>query len=95
LTAKQIGAQTNLEKMPASRAISSMLERKLLGKTANDKDKRSSLLKLTAKGLKTYQQLVPMVLKREQDLLSVLTTEEIQQFQYFMEKLTDKACKKF
>jgi DNA-binding MarR family transcriptional regulator len=94
LTAKQIGVQTNIEKMPASRAISRMLEQKLVVKKANDRDKRSSLLKLTSKGLKIYQQLVPMVLQREQELLSALSYEEIEHLQTIMTKLADKADEK-
>ncbi len=91
LSAKQIGEQTNLEKMPASRAIAKMQAQELLIKTTDNNDKRSSLLKLTEQGLLVYQKLVPMVLHREQELLSVLTTEEQVQFTNIIEKLTLKS----
>ncbi|NQZ21167.1 MAG: MarR family transcriptional regulator [Colwellia sp.] len=91
LSAKQIGQQTNLDKMPASRAIAKMKAQDLLVKNIDKNDKRSSLLKLTAQGLAVYQQLVPMVLQREQELLSVLTLQELKSLEATIEKLTLKS----
>lgn len=91
LSAKEISAQANLDKMPTSRAIIGMLEQKLLSKSAHDGDKRSSLLSLTKKGQNIYQQLVPMALKREQELLSVLSSEEQQQIKVMFEKLANQS----
>jgi DNA-binding MarR family transcriptional regulator len=91
LSAKQISDQTNLEKMPTSRAITKMQAQGLLIKTTDNNDKRSSLLKLTEQGLAVYQQLVPMVLQREHELLSVLTAEELKSFMSTIKKLTLKS----
>jgi len=91
LSAKQIGEKTNLEKMPASRAIAKMKTQGLLVKNTDENDKRSSLLKLTEQGLAVYLQLVPMVLQREQELLSVLSTQELNSFKTTIEKLTLKS----
>ena len=91
LSAKQIGEQTNLEKMPASRAITKMQTQGLLVKSTDKTDKRSSLLKLTEQGLSIYQQLIPMVLEREQELLSVLSVQEKAQLNEIIEKLTLKS----
>jgi len=93
LSAKQIGEQTNLEKMPASRAITKMQTQGLLVKSTDKTDKRSSLLKLTEQGLSIYQQLIPMVLEREQELLSVLSAQEKNQLAEIFEKLTLKTIK--
>jgi DNA-binding MarR family transcriptional regulator len=91
LSAKQIGEQTNLEKMPASRAITKMQTQGLLVKTTDKMDKRSSLLKLTDQGLSVYQQLIPMVLEREKELLSALSIQEKDQLNKIIEKLTLKS----
>jgi DNA-binding MarR family transcriptional regulator len=91
LSAKQIGEQTNLEKMPASRAITKMQTQGLLVKSTDKTDKRSSLLKLTEQGLSIYQQLIPLVLEREQELLSVLSVQETNQLTKIFEKLTLKS----
>lgn len=91
LSAKQIGEQTNLEKMPASRAITKMQAQGLLVKSMDKTDKRSFLLKLTEEGLSIYQQLIPMALEREQELLSVLSAQEKNQLHKIIEKLTLKS----
>jgi DNA-binding MarR family transcriptional regulator len=91
LSAKQIGEQTNLEKMPASRAIAKMQSQGLLVKNTDKTDKRSSLLKLTAHGLAIYQQLIPMALQREEELLSVLSVEEKTKLCEIIEKITLKS----
>lgn len=93
LSAKQIGEHSNLEKMPASRAISKMQKQGLLIKSTDKTDKRSSLLQLTDEGLSMYQQLVPMVLQQEQELLSVLSSQEKTQLTEIIEKLTAKSIK--
>ncbi|WP_206485094.1 MarR family transcriptional regulator [Thalassotalea sp. G2M2-11] len=91
LTAKEIGTQANLEKMPASRAIQRMDNKALLVKTANKHDKRSSLLQLSSKGIALYQELEPLVLAREQQLLSVLTSDERQLINDIMQRLHQQA----
>ena len=91
LSAKQIGEQTNLEKMPASRAITKMQTQGLLVKSTDKTDKRSSLLKLTEQGLSIYHQLIPLVLEREQELLSILSVQEKNQLTKIIDKLTLKS----
>ena len=77
LNAKEIGSKADLEKMPTSRAIKKLAESKLLEKVNNIKDKRSSLLKLTEKGQTLFNQLAPLVKAREQELMSVLSAQEL------------------
>ncbi|WP_299797302.1 MarR family winged helix-turn-helix transcriptional regulator [uncultured Shewanella sp.] len=87
LSAKCIGGMINLEKMQTSRAIAKMMAKHLITKVEDRSDKRSSLLKLTPKGLSLHRELAPMVLAREQALLSALTTEERAQLKQIMDKL--------
>lgn len=91
LNAKEIGSKADLEKMPASRAIKKMVERNVLEKVSNIKDKRSSLLKLTNEGENLYRQLAPLVKQREQELLSALTSQELSTLNTAFTKLEEKA----
>lgn len=91
LNAKEVGSKADLEKMPASRAIKKMVERNVLEKVSNIKDKRSSLLKLTSKGENLYRQLAPLVKQREQELLSALTPQELSTLNKAFTKLEKKA----
>ncbi|MDO6444695.1 MarR family transcriptional regulator [Colwellia sp. 1_MG-2023] len=77
LNAKELGKKADLEKMPTSRAIKKLAENKLLEKVNNIQDKRSSLLKLSKKGQTLFNQLAPLVKTREQELLSVLSLQEL------------------
>ena len=91
LSAKQLGQLTNLDKMQTSRAIVKLEEQLLVTKTADDRDKRSILIALTEKGHEVYQDIVPLVLEREQQLLSVLTQNQQQQLENLMNKLLKQA----
>lgn len=93
LTAKQIGNKADIDKMSASRAINKMVESSLLTKISNIKDKRSSLLKLTAQGENLYNQLAPLVKEREQKLLSILTSQELSTINTVFTKLEIQAQK--
>ncbi|ABV38636.1 transcriptional regulatory protein [Shewanella sediminis HAW-EB3] len=87
LSAKQIGLMINLEKMQTSRALARMINKALIAKVEDRSDKRSSLLKLTPEGLRVHRELAPMVLAREQALLSVLSEDEHEQLKQIMDKL--------
>ena len=93
LSAKQLGELTNLDKMQTSRAIAKLEESELVVRTTDENDKRSILLKLTEKGQQLYHTLIPLVLEREQLLLSALTEKQQQQFVYMMNKLLKQATK--
>ncbi len=89
-SAKTICGLTNLDKMQTSRAIAKMLENGLLSKVTDEKDKRSALLSLSDKGVVLYRNIEPLVLAREQQLLSVLSKSEQQQLSSLMAKLLDR-----
>jgi DNA-binding MarR family transcriptional regulator len=91
LSAKQITLLTSLEKMQVSRAINTMRVNKLIKETVNAKDKRFTQLYLTDKGKEIYQILVPRVLKREKELLSVLSIDEQDNLNQLLDKLHQKA----
>lgn len=91
MNAKEIGDKADLEKMPASRAIKKMIERALLEKIENTNDKRSSLLTLSEGGKSLYQKLAPLVKIRENELLSVLSRQELTTINCAFEKLQEQA----
>jgi len=91
LSAKQITLLTNLEKMQVSRAINTMRVNNLIKETVNAKDKRFTQLYLTDKGKEIYLILVPRVLKKEQELLSVLSNDEQKHLNQLLDKLQQKA----
>ena len=87
LTAKALGAMTNLEKMQTSRALKEMEDRGLLTRTPDKNDKRATLIKLTKTGDALYDKLVPQATERERQLLSVLSENEQRHLKLFVDKL--------
>lgn len=68
------------------------LESKGLVKVSPDKsDARRSLITLTPKGQKLYQQVVPVTMERNQRLLSALTKDESVLFDRLLAKLQTRA----
>lgn len=88
LTAKQIGEQTRMAKMPVSRATTQLEDRGLISRRRDDHDKRHHHFFLTEAGKDQYDAIVPHVLARESYLLSVLTHQEKQILEMAVAKLT-------
>jgi DNA-binding MarR family transcriptional regulator len=63
---------TRTHKSRVSRAVAHLVERGLLARDHSDGDAREVRLRLTAQGRDVYGQLVPLMLAREDELLSAL-----------------------
>ncbi|MEE2746141.1 MAG: MarR family winged helix-turn-helix transcriptional regulator [Pseudomonadota bacterium] len=79
-----------LSKVQVSRGIAGLIEMKLVRRHSDTDDRRNSVLSLTKKGLKTYQQIVPEALKFEANLKSSLDNREIQALDRLLSKLMEK-----
>lgn len=91
MSAKEIAAYTSMDKMPVSRAISKLVKEELISQSPSSEDRRLIILNLTQKGLGIYEQIVPLVLEREEFLLSALSEDEQSQLNILMDKLLKKA----
>lgn len=76
LTAGQICATTAMDKVTVSRAIASLNRRDLLQKTPKPDDRRAVLLALSDAGQTLYDQIAPLALAYEQDVLEALSETE-------------------
>ncbi|MGH1360832.1 MAG: MarR family winged helix-turn-helix transcriptional regulator [Burkholderiaceae bacterium] len=68
---------TTLDKVQVSRAVNSMLSRKLLTRTELAEDRRNHVIALTSQGVTLYQQVIPEVLRVEAAILRKLTKTQI------------------
>jgi DNA-binding MarR family transcriptional regulator len=64
------------QEVAISRAVAELETRKLIERTTSAKDKRAFAMRLTGKGRKLFEQLLPLVLAFEQDVLNQLETPE-------------------
>ena len=86
-TAQHIVASTRMHKTRVSRAVASLVHRKLIERAANPADAREMPLHATRAGEQLYQRLVPLALAREQEILSCLDTDERQAFLGALDRL--------
>ncbi|OZI34726.1 MarR family transcriptional regulator [Bordetella genomosp. 10] len=71
-----LAREVNLDKSQASRTVSDMIERGLLQRDSDESDGRSVQLSLTAQGKALYRKVFPRAVRRNEELLSVLSDEE-------------------
>lgn len=76
LSAKEAAEMTRMEKMQVSRAISFLKEHTLVTQATDPQDRRVSRVRLTPAGKALYQQIIPLVTEREQQLLAALDDDE-------------------
>lgn len=93
VSADEVSLKTQIEKSILSRAISKLLQRKLLEREFDPADKRRSMLKLTQTGLSVYAELVPVSYDYEQALLTCFSDAEREQFSELIDRLYEHAGK--
>lgn len=76
LTASDLVERTAMDKVAVSRAVARLLRDGRLKRRAHGDDRRRSLLALSAKGYRIYDEVAPLALRLERDLLSCLSVEE-------------------
>jgi DNA-binding MarR family transcriptional regulator len=86
-SAQYIAQCTRTHKSTISRAVTSLMQRKLVERVENADDRREFQLQMTAKGKTLYEQLIPKLLRREQEILSCLSAQERKDFAALLGKI--------
>ena len=76
LSAAEVAQRTAMDKVAVSRAVASLLRARRIVRQTARADRRRSLLRLSAAGLKVYAQVVPVALDYERDLLAPLAQKD-------------------
>ena len=76
LSATEVAERTAMDKVAVSRAVTSLLADGRLRRRTHGKDRRRSVLSLSAKGLRVYDEIVPLALAYERRLLEGLPGDE-------------------
>ena len=79
-TAQYIAHCTRTHKSTISRAVTTLMARQLVERVENADDRREFALRMTRKGQALYEELIPRLRRREQEILSCLTVQERQDF---------------
>lgn len=87
VTLSDLVRESELDKGQLSRSASALIRKGYLLSTANQKDQRSHLLSLTRAGRDCHARMLPIMRRRQENLVDALTPEEIAVFDRVLEKL--------
>jgi DNA-binding MarR family transcriptional regulator len=71
---------TRTHKSTISRAVTALMQRQLVERVENAEDRREFALRMTRKGQALYEELIPRLKRKEQEILSCLSAKEREQF---------------
>jgi len=91
LSAVEVAKRTMLDKVAVSRAVTKLIKNGRIDREFADADRRRSILNLSDKGRKVHDEVAPLALKIEEDLLHGLNEEEIANFNNAIERLLVRA----
>ncbi len=86
-SAQYISHCTRTHKSTISRAVTALLERRLIERVANEDDRREFRLGMTRKGKALYDELIPRLLHREQEIMACLSAPERKEFARLLAKI--------
>jgi DNA-binding MarR family transcriptional regulator len=86
-SAQYIAHCTRTHKSTISRAVTALMTRQLVERVENQDDRREFALRMTRKGKALYLKLIPRLLRREQEILSCLSAQELKDFALALGKL--------
>ena len=86
-SAQYISHCTRTHKSTISRAVTALMDRRLVERVENEDDRREFRLRLTRKGKTLYEALIPRLLRKEQEILSCLTAKERKDFADLLGKI--------
>jgi DNA-binding MarR family transcriptional regulator len=86
LSASEVAERTAMDKVAVSRAVATLLRDGRLKRRIHSGDRRRSVLELSAKGYKIYDEVAPLALRLEASLLSSLDADE----QHWLERILGK-----
>ena len=90
-TQRELSQATLMDKVPVNRACKALESRGLAVRTPNESDGRSHLLELTAEGRAVHAGIMPLALKIEEELFSVLSDEERTHMRDMLARLRENA----
>src|SRR5882724_6838711 len=86
-SAQYISQCTRTHKSTISRAVTALMHRQLVERVENEEDRREFRLRLSRKGKTLYEELIPRLLGKEQEILSCLTAQERKDFAALLGKI--------
>ena len=87
-SANEVAERAAMDKVSVSRAVAKLLAAGRLRRSRHPSDRRRSVLSLSARGRRIYQQIVPLALAHEQRLLASLGASDRQALERILGRLS-------
>jgi DNA-binding MarR family transcriptional regulator len=91
LSAVEVADRTMLDKVAVSRAVSKLIKNGRIDREFADADRRRSILNLSPAGLAVHNEIAPLALAFEHDLLQGISATDYDAFNVVVERLLDRA----
>ena len=91
LSAVEVAERTLMDKVAVSRAVSKLIKNGRIDREFADADRRRSILNLSEQGRRVHDEIAPLALQFERDLLQGLSAEDVQRLDILMERLLARA----
>lgn len=86
-SAQFIAHCTRTHKSTISRAVTALMKRQMIERVENEDDRREFRLRLTRKGKALYEELIPRLLRKEQEIMACLSAQERKDFAALLGKI--------
>lgn len=91
LSAVEVADRTLMDKVAVSRAVTKLIKSGRIEREFADADRRRSILNLSEEGKQVHDEVAPLALKMEKDLLHGLTVDEVGTLNTVIERLLARA----
>ena len=91
LSAVEVAERTLLDKVAVSRAVTKLIKNGRIDRQFADADRRRSILNLSEEGRRVHDEIAPLALQFESDLLQGFSAEDVDQLNIIMDRLLARA----
>ena len=91
LSAVEVAERTLMDKVAVSRAVTKLLKNGRLDREFADADRRRSILNLSEDGQRVHDEIAPLALQFERELLDGVSDEDREKLDNIMEQLLKRA----
>ncbi len=91
LSAVEVADRTLMDKVAVSRAVTKLIKTGRIDREFADADRRRSILNLSEEGKKVHNEIAPLALEFEQQLVQNISEDDYEKFNSVLEQLLGKA----
>jgi DNA-binding MarR family transcriptional regulator len=91
LSAVEVADRTLMDKVAVSRAVTKLIKNGRIDREFADADRRRSILNLSEEGMKVHNEIAPIALEFEQQLVQNISEDDYEKFNSTLGQLLDKA----